>query len=159
MKPCTKCEVCEDGLVAWRFMAEHHSFKRECGSCGYVSADVSADHVADQMSADDVASMGLCIDSVIPRAIRDMSEAQLRLYMSSLIRYIDMRTKDDVIGAMLILFQDGGEAGQLSQYAATVDPATVPEGLRELASRLENRDFKVREADPIEDMKKATDAN
>ena len=69
------------------------------------------------------------------KLLRDMTEPELSAYLAELLHYIKSRHTEDVIGSMLIIFQDDG----ITQYGATVDPETAPEALRELADRIESR--------------------
>lgn len=67
--------------------------------------------------------------------IRDMTEPELSWHLSKQLRFIKACQTSDTIGSMLVIFQDDG----ICQYGATVEPENVPQALRELADRIEQR--------------------
>jgi len=69
------------------------------------------------------------------KRLEDMPEPELAEHFRSIIKSVDCRQPDDVIGSMVITFMDNG----ISQYVASIDPETAPDALRELADRLEQR--------------------
>lgn len=72
----------------------------------------------------------------LPELMKDMTEPQLRKHLNRILRFIKRRQTPDTVGSMLVIFQDDG----ITQYGSTIDPATAPQALRELADRLERRD-------------------
>jgi len=68
--------------------------------------------------------------------MKDMNEPDLRLYLSYLMGMLKEVQPPAVIGSMLIMFTDQG----ITQYAASIDPETAPQALRELADRIERRE-------------------
>lgn len=68
--------------------------------------------------------------------LQDMTEPELAKFFNGLMAWLQSRKPSDVIGWMLIGFQDDG----ISQYVASIDPSTAPAALRELADRLERRE-------------------
>ena len=65
--------------------------------------------------------------------LKDMNEPLLQAHMGRQIALLKTFETEDTIGSMLIVFGDDG----ISQYAATIDPASAPTALRELADRIE----------------------
>ena len=68
--------------------------------------------------------------------LQDLTEPELREFFDGLMEMLQICKPDDVIGWMLIGFQDDG----ISQYVASIDPETAPQALRELADRIERRE-------------------
>lgn len=68
--------------------------------------------------------------------LQDMTEPDLKRYFHHLMAMLQELKPDDVIGWMLIGFQDD----HITQYAASIDPETAPQALRELADRIEARE-------------------
>ena len=62
-----------------------------------------------------------------------MTEPELRDHFNELMSVVQVRLAHDAIGAMVVVFQDNG----ITQYAASIDPATATNALRELADRIE----------------------
>ena len=64
-----------------------------------------------------------------------MTEPELRTYFNHIMAELKRSAPDDLIGWMLVGFQENG----ITQYVSSVDPMTAPDALRELADRLESR--------------------
>lgn len=70
------------------------------------------------------------------KQMKDMTEPELHEHLSFQLRFIRSQQTPDTIGSMLVIFQEDG----ITQYGATVEPETVPQALRELADRIEQRE-------------------
>ena len=77
------------------------------------------------------------IDLVVTtNRLEDMTEPELREHLNRKLRFLKAGETPDTVGTMLIIFQTDG----ICQYGATLDPETTPQALRELATRLEQRE-------------------
>lgn len=70
------------------------------------------------------------------RLLKYMTEPELSAHLTKQLRFIKSCETQDTIGTMLVIFQQDG----ICQYGSTVQPANVPEALRELADRLERKE-------------------
>jgi hypothetical protein len=68
-----------------------------------------------------------------PMRMQDMTEPELRNHLNVQLSFIKACETPDVLGSMLIIFQDDN----ITQYGATSKLQNVPQALRELADRLE----------------------
>lgn len=82
----------------------------------------------------------IMLNEIVPRGfdrvMSQMTEEELSEHMTHQMDYIERCATLDTIGAILLVFADN----QLTQYASSIDPASVPAALREMADRLERRD-------------------
>lgn len=82
----------------------------------------------------------IMMNEIVPRGfdrvMSQMTEEELREHMTHQMDYIDRCATLDTIGAILIVFANNNT----TQYVSSVDPASVPAALREMADRLELRD-------------------
>jgi hypothetical protein len=70
------------------------------------------------------------------KELQDRTEPELRLYFNSLMDFLKSQKPADVTGFVLLTFQ----SNNITQYASSVDPSTIPAALREVANRIESRD-------------------
>lgn len=70
------------------------------------------------------------------KLLEHMTEPELGEHLRKQLRFIKACQSEDTVGSMLIIFQKD----MICQYGATLDPETVPQALRELATRLERRE-------------------
>jgi hypothetical protein len=70
------------------------------------------------------------------KELRDRTEPELREYFNGLMNFLKSQKPDDVTGFVLLAFQ----SNNITQYASSVDPGTIPAALREVANRIESRD-------------------
>lgn len=68
------------------------------------------------------------------KKLSEMNEHELNEHFAAIMNAVDDAATEDTIGSMVLTFQEGG----ITQYIASVDPATVPTALRELADRIEH---------------------
>ena len=102
----------------------------ECGHCGLHQDDFGPAVACPKCRSRDTRRLP---DDV--KLLQHMTEPELRAYFDGMFRQIRNWQTADTIGCMLVVFQADG----ITQYGATIDPATAPQALRELADRLERR--------------------
>lgn len=70
------------------------------------------------------------------KRLEDMTEPELAIHFRDVLDAVEARQPDDVLGSMVITFMEN----TITQYVASIDPETAPAALRELATRLEQRE-------------------
>lgn len=68
--------------------------------------------------------------------LKEMSREALSKHMTDRLRIIETLETEDTLGTMLVIFTDEG----VCQYGATKQLTEVPQMLRELADRYEERE-------------------
>lgn len=90
-----------------------------------------------------------CIEKNKPKPakrLEDMDEPELAEHFKQIIRMVQERQPDDVIGTMVVSFMENG----ICQYVSSIAPESAVGGLRELASRIESREVVARNDPALE---------